>query len=44
MIAQDVATCVVFGMPLAVVEMGLADRVCSRGDIPEALVAIAARE
>ncbi|NLN26768.1 MAG: chemotaxis response regulator protein-glutamate methylesterase [Firmicutes bacterium] len=43
-IAQDEATSVVYGMPRAVVEMGLADRVCSLGDIPEALVAIAARE
>ncbi len=37
--AQDEATCVVFGMPAAVIEAGLADRVIALGDVGNAIVA-----
>lgn len=41
-IAQDEATCVVYGMPRAVVEMGLADHVAPLGDIADLLSRLAA--
>ena len=37
-IAQDEKTCVIYGMPRAVVEAGLADSVLPLGEIPEAIV------
>lgn len=37
-IAQDKATCVVYGMPKAVVDAGLADEVCPIQDIARAIV------
>jgi two-component system chemotaxis response regulator CheB len=36
-IAQDEETCVVYGMPKAVVDEGLADAVVPLGDIPRTL-------
>lgn len=41
-IAQDEATCVVYGMPRAVVEMGLADHVAPLGEIADLLSRLAA--
>ena len=37
-IAQDEATCVVYGMPKAVVDAGLADEICPIQDIARAIV------
>ncbi|NPA63158.1 MAG: chemotaxis response regulator protein-glutamate methylesterase [Methanococci archaeon] len=37
-IAQDGKTCVVFGMPKAVIELGIADLVLPPSEIPEAIV------
>ena len=37
-IAQDEATCVVYGMPRAVADAGLADQVCPLAEIPAAIV------
>lgn len=37
--AQDEASCVVFGMPAAVIDAGLADRVIALGDVGDAIVA-----
>lgn len=42
-IAQDRESCVVWGMPRFVTEAGLADRVCSLGDIALAIVEAAGR-
>lgn len=36
--AQDEASCVIYGMPMAVAKAGLADRICSLNDIGPALV------
>jgi two-component system chemotaxis response regulator CheB len=38
-IAQDEATCVVYGMPRAAVELGVVDRVVPLSGIPAAIVA-----
>jgi two-component system chemotaxis response regulator CheB len=38
-IAQDEATCVVYGMPRAAVALGVVDRVVPLAEIPEAIVA-----
>ena len=43
-IAQDEATCVVYGMPKAVVQAGLADEVCALPDIADAIVAAVERK
>jgi Chemotaxis response regulator containing a CheY-like receiver domain and a methylesterase domain len=37
-IAEDASTCVVFGMPRALIEAGLADRVVPLGEIPRVLM------
>lgn len=42
-LAQSDATCVVYGMPKAVVDAGLADEVVDLADIPSALLAALAR-
>jgi two-component system chemotaxis response regulator CheB len=42
-IAQDEATCVVFGMPRAAIELGAAERVVPLPTIPDAIVAALAR-
>lgn len=42
-LAQSDATCVVYGMPKAVVDAGLADQVVDLADIPSALMAALAR-
>jgi len=42
-IAQDEATCVVYGMPRAAVALGVVDRVVPLSGIPEALVAAVTR-
>ncbi len=42
-IAQDKETCVVWGMPRFVTEAGLADRICSLGEIAPAIVEAAGR-
>jgi two-component system, chemotaxis family, protein-glutamate methylesterase/glutaminase len=39
-IAQDEASCVVFGMPKEAIRLGAADRVVSLADIPSAIVAL----
>lgn len=38
-IAQDAASCVVFGMPRHIIQQGLADQITSLDEIPNALVA-----
>jgi two-component system chemotaxis response regulator CheB len=40
-IAQDEATCVVFGMPRAAIELGAAEKVLPLDEIPGALLACA---
>jgi two-component system chemotaxis response regulator CheB len=42
-IAQDEASCVVFGMPREAIRLGGADRVLSLGQMPEAICAFASR-
>jgi two-component system chemotaxis response regulator CheB len=42
-LAQSDATCVVYGMPKAVVDAGLTDAVVDLPDMPEALIAALAR-
>ncbi len=42
-IAQDEATCVVYGMPRAAVALGVVDRIVPLSQIPEALVAAVSR-
>jgi len=37
-VAQDEATCTIYGMPRVVVEAGLADRVCPLQEIPRAIL------
>lgn len=39
-LAQDESSCVVYGMPRAVVEMGSADVVCPLDEIPQALLTV----
>ena len=38
-IAQDEATCVVFGMPSKAIELGAVDKVLALGIIPETVLA-----
>ena len=40
--AQDEASCVVFGMPKVAIDMGAANHVCSLHDIPQKMLQLAA--
>ena len=39
-IAQDEASCIVFGMPREAIRIGAAEKVCSLQDIPQSIISM----